>query len=175
MEEKCRIDDCAHRVNDNANGCLVKSFTGRCEKHGGKSSGWYRPISNKPIKRKEEEMAETEVDIDDIHEDVCDFCRSHFETSSHCEGSGPCDEALDMYLEDNNLTLKQEDKMGKTIIDKDVKAEFGKEEGDTLINVSDHLDDAMIRRYVMKANHKEIAKECNDIEKKRLEDCENKQ
>ena len=78
--------------------------------------------------------------------------------------------SVEEYLnEPQTNNIKGEDKMGKTVIDADVKAEFGKEDGDTLVNVNDHLNDAMIRRYVMKTNHKEIVKECNDIEKKRLE------
>ena len=54
------------------------------------------------------EELKKEVDFDDIQESVCTFCRGYYEMSPSylCEGV-KCDDAVDTYLEDNNLTIKQ--------------------------------------------------------------------
>lgn len=105
-------------------------------------------------------------ELKDPQQVMCEACRFRNDMSYSylCEGRYCGDE--------ENQPIKQnkgDNKMGKTIIDADIKAEFGKEDGNTLININDHIEDGVIRRVVMKKFHKEIVDMCNDMEKKRIE------
>lgn len=117
----------------------------------------------KPNKTIREEKAK-EVDFDEILEEVCKSCDVTC-NASNCEG------ATKAYLEDNNLTIKKETK----VMDAAIRKEFGKEEGDTLLNVDEHFTPDVMRRMFMKKNHKDIVAECDHIQReKEMREAEDK-
>lgn len=110
------------------------------------------------------------VTQDEIQEKVCVLCRDHYEMSPSylCEGV-KCDEAMDMYLEDNNLRLK-ENKMKSNDINKNVAAVFSNKSGEELLLVDKHYDRDMMDRILMETHKVAILKACKAAEAELLEE-----
>jgi hypothetical protein len=107
------------------------------------------------------------VTQDEIQDKVCEFCNDHYEWgSSLCEGTR-CEETMDMYLENNNLKLKEEDDMRELNVDANVMAVFGDNKvGTALAVINRHFNVDMLQRIVMKKYSKEIVAECEAAQEK---------
>ena len=102
------------------------------------------------------------VTKDEINDVVCEFCRDHYEMSPSylCEGV-KCEEAMDLYLDDNNLKLKEEDDMAELNVNKNVMAVFGSNvTGNELEVINRHYTNDMLQQIVMRKHSKEVQEEC---------------
>ena len=84
--------------------------------------------------------------IDPSEEDLCDFCEGQFENMSRdrCEGCR-CTEAMEMYLEENNLTATKEGTMLK--VNETIRKVFKGEEFELVEKMQENFGDEIAENF----------------------------
>ncbi|MCK5617052.1 hypothetical protein KAR91_85105 [Candidatus Pacearchaeota archaeon] len=148
------------------NGCIYL-----IDRPKGYSPERFRKVSTYiPLKDINFEGTSSVFNMEDIQEKVCEFCRDHYDLPSGsvyfmCEGRF-CEEAMELYLEDNNLKLKEEDDMAELNVNKNVMAVFGGNvTGNELEVINRHYTNDMLQQIVMKKHSKEVQAACVTAQK----------
>ena len=126
----------------------------------------FKLATNKPT------AEEDELYFDKHKESICEVCiDEHGGNGSFpnllCNGRW-CEEMIDMHRDNNPNEV--EEAMKEHGLNPDVVAVFSKKvNGDELIAINEHYNEAMLRRILMEKFSKEIQTECKDAEEERLE------